>query len=151
MAGNVIDIGSRVSLHYILALADGRVIDTSREGEALTIIIGQGDIAAGLEKYLIGLAVGDRRQFQIPAGEIYGQPEPGTLITFAREDFPPEVMLEPGQVIGFALPSGEEVPALVTGLDNAGVHVDFSHPLAAHALVLDVEILILAQGPSRTA
>lgn len=144
-AGNVIDIGSRVSLHFTLALAGGRVVDSSRKDEVLTIIVGQGDIAAGLEKYLIGLTVGDRRQFEIPAGEIYGQSEPGVLSTFAREDFPPEVVLEPGQVIGFALPSGEEIPALVTALDDAGVHVDFSHPLAAHALVFDVEILALTQ------
>lgn len=144
-AGNVIDIGSRVSLYFTLALAGGRVVDSSHDGEALTIIVGQGDIAAGLEKYLIGLTVGDRRQFEIPAGEIYGQSEPGVLSTFAREDFPPEVVLEPGQVIGFALPSGEEIPALVTALDDAGVHVDFSHPLAAHALVFDVEILALTQ------
>lgn len=145
VAGNVIDIGSRVSLHFTLALAGGRVVDSSREGEVLTIIVGQGDMAAGLEKYLIGLALGDRRQFEIPAGEIYGQPEPGVLSTFAREDFPPEIVLDPGQVIGFALPSGEEIPALVTALDDAGVHVDFSHPLAAHALVFDVEILALTQ------
>ena len=98
MAGNVIDIGSRVSLHFTLALDGGRVIDSSREGEVLTIIVGQGDIAVGLEKYLIGLALGDRRQFEIPAGEIYGQPESGVLAIFAREDFPAEVMLEPGQV-----------------------------------------------------
>ena len=148
LAENVINMGSRVSLHYTLALAEGRVIDSSRDGEALTIIVGQGDIAAGLEKYLIGLAVGDRRRFEIPAGEVYGQPGPGVLSTFAREDFPPEVMLQPGQVIGFALPSGEEVPAIVMALDDAGVHVDFSHPLAAHALVFDVEILALLTRPS---
>jgi FKBP-type peptidyl-prolyl cis-trans isomerase SlpA len=48
---------------------------------------------------------------------------------------------EPGQVIGFTTPFGDEVPGLVQVVDKDGVKVDFSHPLAGHDLLFDVEIV----------
>jgi FKBP-type peptidyl-prolyl cis-trans isomerase SlpA len=136
-----IESGNRVILHFSLTLLGGMVVDTSREGEPLSVVIGQGEMAEGLEKYLIGLSVGDRRSFSIPAGEVYGLADSEAIHVFARDEFPPEMTPEPGQVIGFTTPSGDEVPGLVQVVDKDGVKVDFSHPLAGHDLLFDVEIV----------
>ncbi len=141
MSENVIGMGSRVTLQFTLCIAGGLVVDTTDQDEPLTIVIGQGDIAEGLEKYLIGLAVGEQRHFDIPAGEVHGLADPDAQHVFARADFPADMDLAPGMVMGFALPSGEEVPALILTVDEDSVQVDFSHPLAGHDLSFDVEIL----------
>lgn len=139
-----IETGNRVILHFTLTFPGGMVVDTSREGEPVSIVIGQGEMAAGLEKYLTGLSVGDRRHFSIPAGEVYGSVDPEAMHIFARDEFPPETTPEPGQVFGFMTPSGDEVPGVIQAVDKEEVKVDFSHPLAGHDLLFDVEIVSIS-------
>ena len=138
---NAIRQGSCVTLHFTLLLAEGRVVDTSRASEPLTLTIGHAEITPGLEKYLIGLCAGDQRRINIPGDEVYGSRDPDAIQIIARDEFPPELTPEPGQVLGFATPSGEEIPALVLAVEDDGVQVDFSHPLAGHDLIFEVEIL----------
>ena len=141
LSQNVVRKGCRVTLHFTLCIADGLVVDHTEHDAPLTLVIGQGDIAQGLEKYLIGLAQGEQRHFDIPAGEVHGPADPNAQHIFARADFPADMALVPGTVMGFALPSGEEVPARIMAVDEDSVQVDFSHPLAEHDLSFDVTIL----------
>ena len=141
MSKNVIHKGSRVTLHFTLTIAGGLVVDDTTRDEPLTLVIGRGGIAEGLEKYLIGLTPGEQRHFDIPAGEVHGLADPDAQHVFARADFPADMDLAPGMVMGFALPSGEEVPATILTVDEDRVQVDFSHPLAGHDLGFDVTIL----------
>lgn len=137
-----IENGAQVTLHFTLSFAGGRIVDTTQGSDPLVIVMGQGHIAPGLEDRLIGLAVGDHRCIDIPAGTVY-LGDAGVVHILAREEFAPEMVPEPGQVLGFATPSGEEIPALVLAVDAAGVQVDFSHPLAEHDLLFDVDILAI--------
>ncbi len=141
MSHKLVRQGSRVTLHFTLTIAGGLVVDHTEPEAPLSIVIGQGDIAEGLEKYLIGLAAGEQRHFDIPAGEVHGPADPSAQHVFDRADFPEDMALAPGMVMGFALPSGEEVPGLILAVDDASVQVDFSHPLAEHDLSFDVTIL----------
>jgi FKBP-type peptidyl-prolyl cis-trans isomerase SlpA len=141
LSHNVVRTGSRVTLRFTLTIAGGLVVDDTDENEPLIIVIGQGDIAQGLEKYLIGLTTGEQRHFDIPAGEVHGLADPDAQHVFARADFPADMDLAPGMVMGFAMPSGEEVPAMIMAVDQDSVQVDFSHPLAGHDLSFDVAIL----------
>ena len=143
---NTIRHGSCVTLHFTLLLAEGRVVDTSRASEPLTLIVGQGDIAPGLERYLVGLCAGDQRRINIPGDEVYGPRDPDAVQTIAHAEFPPELTPEPGQVLGFTTPTGEEIPALVMAIKDDGVQIDFSHPLAGHDLIFEVEILTVLPG-----
>jgi FKBP-type peptidyl-prolyl cis-trans isomerase SlpA len=137
----VVGKGARVTLHYTLSLAGGKTVESSRAGAPVALVIGASDWLPALEERLIGLAVGERRVFDIPCAEAYGPARGPEVHAVAREDFPPELRLEPGVVVGFDLPSGEEVPGTVVEVTGREVMVDFSHPLAGHDLVLDVEIL----------
>jgi len=64
----------------------------------------------------------------------------------ARSDFPADLALETGQVLGFVMPSGEEVPGLIVSVSDTEVIVDFSHPLAGRDLIFDVEVLTVEPG-----
>ncbi len=135
-----IEVGSHVTLHYTLSLADGHVVETTREGMPATHVIGAGNWLAALEERLIGLVVGDVRRFEIAAAEI-GAPEAPEPQAMSRDEFPPEMLLEPGMVVGFTLPSGEEVAGTILDVAEHEVMVDFSHPLANRNLVWEVEII----------
>lgn len=137
----IVQPGSRVALHYTLTFRDGEVVDSTRGGEPAHVMIGAGDLFEPLEKRLIGLAVGESRQFTIDALESLALSETETLQHFARDDFPPELELQPGQMIAFSTPNEDELPGLVVAVTEHEVTVDFSHPLAGRDLVFDVEIL----------
>ena len=57
-----------------------------------------------------------------------------------REEFPEELAIEKGKIIGFTAPSGEEVAGAVLEVGEK-VLVDFNHPLAGKRVVFDVEII----------
>ncbi len=138
--------GCRVTLNFSLLLRNGTLVDHTGDGEPLTITIGKGELVAGLEQRLLGLCPGDKRHFEIPAADGYGPRLEENIQVVPREHFPPDLVAEPGAIIGFTLPTGEEVPGRIMTIDDAEVTVDFSHPLAGHDLVLDVEILAVEPG-----
>ena len=137
--------GSTVVLHYAPSLAGGKQVESSYGGEPAAVAIGKSDWLPALENLLVGLKVGEQRRFEIPAAEAYGPAEPQVHVV-PREEFPPELELRPGMVIGFDTPSGEEVPGTVVEVTPREVMVDFSHPLSGHDLVLEVEILDVKAG-----
>jgi len=143
---NTIQPGSRVTLHYELRLADETVVDSTRAGEPATFLMGGGELIDLLEKRLLGLQSGERRHFEISAAESQTAVSAETVQIMARGDFPAEPVLEPGQVFGFATPSGEEIPGLIVSVSDTEVVVDFSHPLAGRDFIFDVEILAIEPG-----
>ena len=50
-------------------------------------------------------------------------------------------MLEPGVIVGFDTPAGDQIPGMVLEVDEEKVKVDFNHPLAGLNLEFEVEIL----------
>jgi FKBP-type peptidyl-prolyl cis-trans isomerase SlpA len=142
MAGDTTEVGrgSRVTLHYTLILADGHVVETTRATSPATHVMGSGDWLPVLEDRLLGLCAGDSRRFEIGAAEV-GMPGAPAPQVMPRDEFPPELKLEAGQVIGFSMPSGEEIPGTVLEVSEYEVTVDFTHPLTGRDLVWEVEIL----------
>ena len=138
---NAIQPGSRVTLHYTLSLADDTVVDSTRGAEPITFQVGSGALIEMLERQLFGLRTGEQRRFEISAAASQLPASAEAIQVMARSDFPAELALETGQVLGFVMPSGEEVPGLIVSVSDTEVVVDFSHPLAGRDLIFDVEIL----------
>jgi FKBP-type peptidyl-prolyl cis-trans isomerase SlpA len=133
--------GSQVTLHYTLSIAGDKVAETTRGGAPATIVIGGGELIPAFECRLIGLEAGDRQRFEIPCLEAYGPAEPDELHVLPRGDFPPDMKLEPGLLISFATPTGDEAAGVVAEVSANEVTVNFANPLAGHDLVFEVEIL----------
>ena len=143
---NAIQPGSRVTLHYTLSLADETVVDSTRGAEPISFQVGSGALIGMLESRLFGLCTGEQRRFEISAAESMLPTDAEAVQIMARSDFPAELALETGQVLGFVMPSGEEVPGLIVSISDTEVVVDFSHPLAGRDLIFDVEILTVEPG-----
>jgi FKBP-type peptidyl-prolyl cis-trans isomerase SlpA len=144
----VVAPGSRVTLHYSLQLGDGTPVDSTRSGEPATFVIGTGELADLLEARLLGMKEGERRHIEFSAIETQALATGESAQRLPRTDFPPELGLAVGQVIGFTLPNGREIPGLVREVTESEVVMDFSHPLAGRDLIFDVEIVSVEPAAS---
>jgi FKBP-type peptidyl-prolyl cis-trans isomerase len=65
--------GDTVVVHYVGALADGTVFDSSRDrGQPFEFKIGAGQVIKGFERGVVGMQVGGLRQLTIPPNLGYG-------------------------------------------------------------------------------
>ncbi len=132
--------GTRVYLNFSLALEDGDEVDSNFGGEAVSFAVGDGSLLPGFEQRLFGMRAGERKLFQVPPEDAFGQPNENNVQRIGRENFDEEIELELGLVCSFADASGGEVPGMVVAFDNEEVTVDFNHPLAGRTILFDVHI-----------
>ncbi len=136
-----IDLGSEVRLHLSITLEDGTEAISTFGEEPMELRIGDGTLLQILELALIGLAAGDRESLEIDPQHAFG-PRRGDLIRKVdRAQFPQDMALTPGTVVGFTNPAGEESAGIVLGIEGEAVRMDLNHPLAGHRIRYQVEIL----------
>jgi len=138
--------GSRVRLHYTITLGDGSVAETTRDGDPATIVIGSGELPELLERQLMGGAEGESRSIALSASETRAMANHDTAQSLPRSGFPAGMDVEPGQLISFSLPNGDEIPGYVLATTDDNVTVDFDHPLAGRDVRFDIEILDIDRG-----
>jgi FKBP-type peptidyl-prolyl cis-trans isomerase SlpA len=133
--------GSEVTLHFRITLPDGTEALSTFEEEPLTVVIGDGTLRGGLELALYGLKAGDTQTLTLDPDQAFGWHDDALIHQMPRSDFPADMALEEGQVIGFTTPSGEEAAGSVMQLGEEQVTVDFNHPLAGKQVTFEVQIL----------
>ena len=138
--------GSRVELHFALALADGGIVDTNFAGKPAVFRIGDGNMLPGFEATLIGRRAGEEYQQTIAATEAFGEPNPRNKQRFPLASFQhlmedELVPTEVGSVVAFKDPGGFSLPGVITAIDDQFIAVDFNHPLAGKDIVFRVRIL----------
>lgn len=134
--------GSKVKFHYQLLLADhNKLVDSTDGEEPFDIVIGEGSMLDALEARMIDLKEGDKEKFEISFLETYNADDEEVLTNMPKEDFPEEMKLEPGLVVGFETPGGDALPGVVVEVKEKEVVMDFAHPLAGHDLLFNVEII----------
>lgn len=138
---SIIQPGSEVLMHFTILLEDGTVAETSEGDEPLHFTLGDDTMIEGLELALLGLKPGDQQSLKIPPENAYGFPDPQHIYPVERADFPQDMALEKGVIIGFSTPDNDEVPGMVMEVGEKQVTIDFNHPLAGHEITFKVEIL----------
>ena len=141
---------SSVTLHLSLTLEDGTVAESTFGDAPLVFTLGDGTLIEGLELALYGLRAGDRQRLSLLPQQAFGLRDPEKVHRLPRADFPADMTLEPGCIIGFDTPDGEELPGMVVKAESAEVEVDFNHPMAGHVVIFEVEIIevVLADSDS---
>ncbi|WP_297359893.1 FKBP-type peptidyl-prolyl cis-trans isomerase [Acidiferrobacter sp.] len=139
-----VETGARVALRFTLSLADGTRVEGTAPGEApWEVVVGGGDLPAGLDRCLIGLAVGERGRYFVAAADAYGKRDDNAREILPRADFPADVDLIPGMAFSFTLPDGREAMGQVMAVTAGAVEVDFTHPLAGQDLIFEVDIVAI--------
>jgi FKBP-type peptidyl-prolyl cis-trans isomerase SlpA len=145
--------GSFLTLHYRLAGPGGDIINTF-EGKPSTLTLGNGELSPAVEERLLGLEEGARTQFDLPAGEAFGERNPDMLQWVARKLLvqmgDPHQTYAPGEVVKFPTPDGlgeyaGAVRQLAADDDGDGqpdaVLFDFNHPLAGQPVTFEVHVI----------
>lgn len=134
---------SRVTLHYRISIAGEGEFDSTFGGEPMTFTLGEGVMGDGLEASLIDLEEGEHETFELQPDDAFGYPDTDNIHSMPRSDFPPELALEAGVVVGFAIGEEEEgeLPGMLLEVGDETVLVDFNHPLAGRTLWFEVKVL----------
>ena len=133
-----------VSIHYTLTDNQERIIDTSDGREPLVYLHGVGQLISGLERELLGKAVGDQLKVSIPPSEGFGERDQNLLKKVPLANFPTKE-LQPGMQFQTQTEQGNMI---FTVIEVGGDHVvvDGNHPLAGIMLHFKVEIIAIRQA-----
>ena len=134
-----IQTGTSVTLHFSLALENGHIVDSNFEGNPATFSVGDGNLLPGFESSLLGLEVGDEREFIIPPENAFGQHNTQNVQSVDRGNFD-ESDLEIVSILSFQNGDGE-LPGVIIALEENLVMVDFNHPLSGKNIVFQVKIV----------
>jgi FKBP-type peptidyl-prolyl cis-trans isomerase 2 len=136
---NVIQDGSVVSIEYKLTLDDGTEVDTNVGKEPLVYTQGEGQIIPGLEKEMVGLALGDTKTVKVSAKDGYGDVNPEALREVEAEQVPEDARKEGAMLMA----EGHGAPIRVHEVREDKIVLDFNHPLAGQALNFDVKVILV--------
>ncbi|MDE1862168.1 MAG: peptidylprolyl isomerase [Thaumarchaeota archaeon] len=137
--------GDRVSVEYTGSLDDGSVFDSSdNHGSPLEFQVGAGHVIRGFDQAVVGMSVGDEKEFRIRPEDAYGHHDPTLVQKVPRNVFPDDAKLSAGLVFEAGLPTGERVAAKIAEVDTDSVTVDLNHPLAGKALNFKIRLTRIA-------
>jgi FKBP-type peptidyl-prolyl cis-trans isomerase SlyD len=130
---------SVVKLEWSLRI-DGKIVESSLEGEPATILMGHAkSLPVGLEGLLIGCEAGS--EFEVKLENAYGVYDPSKVHTAKKLDFPANTNLALNASFYTQDETGKPLVARVTQLEQDTVTVDFNHEHAGKTLLYHVKIL----------
>lgn len=145
-SGARVGIGSRVTLHFSLSLADGTVIDSNFDKAPASFVVGDGSLLPGFEATLLHRSAGAKIDVLLPVEESFGEVSPENVQVLPRRKFAgllansTDPVVE-GTVLSFADAGGFEIPGVVKSIDEDCLVVDFNHPLAGREIRFKAEIV----------
>lgn len=130
-----------VALQYELYGADnGDLIEKTKEEEPLVFIFGQGSMLEAFEAKVEGLSEGDSFDFKLKPEEAYGEFSEDAvqdldINIFKREDGKIDTdVIKEGNIVPLMTQDGHQLQAVVMGVTEDKVKMDFNHPLAGETL-----------------
>ncbi|WP_226390456.1 FKBP-type peptidyl-prolyl cis-trans isomerase [Penaeicola halotolerans] len=133
--------GSKVKVHYTGRLEDGTVFDSSANREPLEFTVGGGQMIKGFDVAVNGMTIGDKKSVNIPSAEAYGEARADMILDVPREQVPADITPEVGMQLSLSQPDGQQVPVVITHVDDAKITLDANHPLAGKDLIFDIELV----------
>ena len=130
----------RVRLHYRMALANGDIVDATEASVPLELVCGRGQLIPGLERELMGMETGMKKNFVVAPDDAYGPHVASLVRQLPRASFPGDVELTRGQRFSYRSDQGTELIQVCDVTDETIV-ADFNHPLAGKPLHCSVEIV----------
>lgn len=134
-----IEQGSKVHLHFSVAIENGTEIDNTRHREEpVNLVIGDGNLLPGFENALLGLRAGDRRTVHLPPEDAFGPWNPENVQTFDTVKFEQRPVVD--HMIEFEDKAKATLYGVIKSVNDDITEVDFNHPLAGKNITFEVEI-----------
>lgn len=133
--------GDNVKVHYTGRLPDGTVFDSSRDREPLEFTVGGGQMIAGFDKAVDGMALGESKTATFSSEEGYGESNDDMVFTVPKDQLPADLKPEEGLQLSMQHPSGQQIPVVVTKVEENEIVIDANHPLAGKELEFEIELV----------
>ncbi|MFN4896618.1 MAG: peptidylprolyl isomerase [Pseudomonadota bacterium] len=129
-----------VTFHYTLRNEAGEILDSSSGAEPLSYLHGYRNIVPGLEKAMLGKAVGAQFKVTVEPAEGYGEREDEMVIQVPKKEWTLPDHVGAGEVVELQSPEGQVVPAVIVEIGSEVVVLDANHPLAGEQLFFEIEL-----------
>jgi FKBP-type peptidyl-prolyl cis-trans isomerase SlpA len=137
----VIKSNSEILVHITMKLEDGSAADSTKvHNKPAKIFMGDQSISAAFESEIMGMAVGDSREFTLQAIDAFGASNPDNIHYMALDKFTVDAPAKVGNIITFTQPGGE-LPGMITNVSGASVTIDFNHPLAGQPVTFVIDLV----------
>ena len=140
--------GNTVSVHYKGTLNDGSQFDSSYDrGQPLQFTVGTGQMIPGFEKNVVGMTVGEAKEFTLSPEDAYGDHNPEAVQEVSKEMFPDDFTFQIGGIIQ-GEQNGNPLIAKIVSEQNETVTLDFNHPMAGKDLTFNIEVVDINEESS---
>ena len=139
-----INNGDSVTLDYEGRLEDGEIFDSSKHGDhshPLTFKVGLGEVIKGFERAVLGMAVGEEKEFEIEPKDAYGEKNPKLKKEILRSMLPKEAEIKIGTRLILKSADGRAIPVEISDFNENTIKLDFNHPLAGKKLIFKIKII----------
>ncbi|TAJ31891.1 MAG: peptidylprolyl isomerase [Nitrospirae bacterium] len=127
--------GLTVTIEYTLMLPDKTVIDSNVGKRPFTYTQGQPEILQSLQKALVGMKAGQKKQVDLLAEQAFGLHDKTATMTIERAKAPPDV------AVGSVMRAPDSRPGVVLEVSEKAVVLNMNHPLAGKNILFDVKII----------
>jgi FKBP-type peptidyl-prolyl cis-trans isomerase 2 len=103
-------------------------------------------VIPGFENALMGMEKGEEKEVNIKSDDAYGDPKPELVKKIPKEQLPKDKEIKEGMMLGVGLPTGQQIPARITKVDDKEVTIDLNHPLAGKNLNFKIKVVEVTEG-----
>lgn len=136
--------GHTVKIHYTGTLDDGTQFDSSEGRDPLEFELGSGQVIAGFDQAVEGMAVGDSKSVKLAPAQAYGERQEQMVQDVPKSALPSDLQPQVGMALSARSPDGREMQLTVTDVKEDVITVDGNHPLAGQNLNFEIELVEIA-------
>ncbi|MBN2407862.1 MAG: FKBP-type peptidyl-prolyl cis-trans isomerase [Elusimicrobia bacterium] len=134
--------GDKIKVHFEARLADGTLLDASREGVPLELVVGSGKVPDYFDREVRGLKVDETKTVTIKAAEIFGERDETAFREIPKSSLPENFVYEVGRMIKLRDPeSGKIIERRMVEIKDDSIVVDFNHPLAGQDFTYKIKVV----------
>lgn len=135
--------GDKVKVHYTGTFTDGTVFDSSVNRSPLGFEVGAGQMIAGFDKAVIGMAVNDKKTVTLPPEEAYGAEIEENFISVPNENIPADL----NPAVGDKLMVNNH-PVRVHKVMPDGIILNANHEMAGKELIFEIKMIEIEKAGS---
>ena len=135
--------GEVIAIQYEASYEDGTTFDSTEKngGAPLKFQLGTGQIIRGFEEQLLGMEVGEEKNFILHPSNAYGDFDPLLVNKIDASQLPGDISLELGKKFDVVAPNGMTSTGWIRLIEKDFILVDLNHPYAGKVLKFKVKIL----------
>lgn len=136
-------LGDRVRIEYSGQFKDEKAGLQRLAREIVEFTIGSHDVMPGINKGVVGMVEGERKQMTLQPQDAYGKFRPNLIQEISRQRLPSDVVLKVGKrLTTIGQKSGRRRKVRVVELTPTTVVVDGNHPLAGKTVEIEFQLLV---------